>query len=119
MSCQKISLFTRTRLALVSQSIQESLSEEEFPSWIVRIYLILYRTCSNTNYFVSLVADPAGPGFYDVEKTKDSKKAAINVQIIHTSSDFGTTTSLGHQDWFMGEIISTVYFFPFLNQTKV
>lgn len=48
------------------------------------------------------VADPAGPLFELYDSCHDPKDAADNVQCIHTSGVFGTTSYKCHQDWLMG-----------------
>jgi hypothetical protein len=48
--------------------------------------------------------DPAGPMFNLYEKGKNARKAAKNVQCIHTSIDLGTTLRTCHQDFLMGLI---------------
>ena len=48
--------------------------------------------------------DAAGPGFYlyDTDEGHNSKRAAKNVQCIHTSVGAGTSVYNCHQDWLMG-----------------
>lgn len=51
--------------------------------------------------FIS-ACDLAGPLFVADDITKDFKKAAKNVQCIHTSTEFGTKARKCSQDWLMG-----------------
>ena len=48
--------------------------------------------------------DAAGPEFYFYDVKNDAKKAAKNVQSIHTSVLSGTITRNSHQDFIMGKL---------------
>lgn len=52
--------------------------------------------------FSTLACDMAGPGFDFIYK-RDPKRAAKNVQCIHTSITAGTKERQCHQDWLMGD----------------
>jgi hypothetical protein len=51
----------------------------------------------------STACDAAGPEYYFYDFTTDAKKAAKNVQGIHTSIILGTMTRNCHQDFIMGK----------------
>lgn len=56
---------------------------------------------SGNNFALFAACDMAGPGF-DYLYKKDPKRAAKNVQCIHTSNNAGTKERNCHQDWLMG-----------------
>lgn len=64
--------------------------------------MMRFRIAFKLKLSVNLACDPAGPQFESIDLYSDQKKAAKNVQCIHTSVPLGTAFYLCHQSWRMG-----------------
>lgn len=56
---------------------------------------------SNLNFVTA--CDPAGPEFYYYDSVTTLREAAINVQCLHTSADFGTLARDCDQSIILGQ----------------